>query len=82
MCCRLRDKWARLERANSPILDAKKCFAGVRTMNDRRIKNHRREQGTVPTVRDVRAGHARARLTDDLQERELNMMFNRHHKTA
>src|SRR5258705_8112897 len=52
-------------------------------MNDRRNKNHlERTRDPFRLSEMVRRRELRARLTDDLQEGKLNMLFNRHHKTG
>ncbi len=52
-------------------------------MNDRKNRNHL-ERGRDPfrLSEMVQRRESRARLTDDLQEGKLNMLFNRDHKTG
>src|SRR6267378_7711186 len=71
-------KWA-----NSLILIAESVWQGCAHMNDRKNRNHL-ERGRDPfrLSEMVQRRESRARLTDDLQEGKLNMLFNRDHKTG
>src|SRR5258708_18206452 len=60
-----------------------KVFGKGVHMNDRKNRNHL-ERGRDPfrLSEMVQRRESRARLTDDLQEGKLNMLFNRDHKTG